>query len=38
VHDYLTEFPSKVITPASGSTAGGWFNNIVATVGLTFTF
>jgi hypothetical protein len=38
VHDYLTPFPKKVITPASGSQVGGWLNNIVATVGLWFGF
>ena len=38
VHDYFTEFPSKIIAPNVGSTAGGWFNNIVATAGFTFTF
>ena len=38
VHDYVTPFPKKVITPAVGSNAGGWFNNIVTTAGLTFTF
>jgi outer membrane protein W len=38
VHDYLSEFPSKIIAPNVGSTAGGWFNNIVATAGFTFTF
>ena len=38
VHDYLTEFPSKIMAPNVGSTASGWFNNIVATAGFTFTF
>jgi len=38
VHDYLSPVPKKVITPASGSTASGWFNNIVGTGGITFTF
>ena len=36
VHDYLSPFPSKVITPAAGvSTPSGWFNNIVFTLGVT---
>jgi hypothetical protein len=38
VHDYLTPFPKKVITPATGSGVSGWLNNIVPTAGLTFTF
>jgi opacity protein-like surface antigen len=38
VHDYLTPFPKKVITPATGSSVSGWLNNIVPTAGLTFTF
>jgi hypothetical protein len=38
VHNFLSEFPTKVITPASGSTVSGWVNNIVGTGGITFTF
>ena len=38
VHDYITPFPSKVITPALNSKASGWFNNIVATAGISFAF
>ena len=38
VHDYITPFPKKVITPGAGSSVGGWLNNIVTTAGLTFTF
>jgi len=38
VRDYLTPFPKKVITPATGSSVSGWLNNIVPTAGLTFTF
>ncbi|HYP07191.1 MAG TPA: outer membrane beta-barrel protein [Bryobacteraceae bacterium] len=38
VHDYLTEFPTKVIAPASGSSVSGWIGNIVGTGGITFTF
>jgi hypothetical protein len=37
-HDYMSAFPKKVITPASGSSVGGWIHNIVATGGITFTF
>jgi len=37
-HDYLTPFPTKVITPSPGSTSPeGLINNIVATVGITLT-
>jgi hypothetical protein len=38
VHDYITPFPKKVITPGVGSSVSGWLNNIVTTAGLTFTF
>jgi hypothetical protein len=38
VHDYLTQFPKNVIAPNSGSSVGGWLNNIVGTGGITFTF
>jgi hypothetical protein len=38
VHDYITPFPNKVITPALNSKASGWFNNIVATAGISFAF
>jgi hypothetical protein len=38
VHDYLTPFPTKVITPVAASSSAGWLNNIVPTAGLTFTF
>ena len=37
VHDFLTPFPSKVIVPASGAKAGGWIQDIVPSVGLSFT-
>lgn len=38
VHDYITPFPKKVITPAPGSSSpSGLFNNIVATAGITLT-
>jgi hypothetical protein len=38
VHDYLTPFPKNIIAPNSGSSVGGWMNNIVGTGGITFTF
>jgi hypothetical protein len=38
VHDYISPFPKKVITPGVGSSVSGWLNNIVPTAGLTFTF
>jgi outer membrane protein W len=38
VHDYLTPFPKKIITPALNSKASGWFNNIVGTAGISFGF
>lgn len=38
VHDYITPFPKEVITPATNSSVSGILNNIVASVGLTFTF
>jgi hypothetical protein len=38
VHNFLTEFPTKVITPVPGSSVSGWINNIVGTGGITFTF
>jgi hypothetical protein len=36
VHDFLTPFPNKVIAPASGSKVGGWLQEIVPSVGLSF--
>jgi hypothetical protein len=38
VHDYLTPFPTKVITPTAGTKAGGWLQDFVPTFGLSFTF
>jgi len=38
IHDYLSPFPDKVIAPALNSTTGGWLNNIVPTVGVSYTF
>jgi hypothetical protein len=36
IHDYLTPFPKSVITPNVGSKIGGWWNDIVPMVGLSF--
>lgn len=38
VHDFLTPFPSKVIAPALNSKAGGWLQDIVATIGISILF
>lgn len=38
VHDYITPFPKNIITPTANSKASGWFNNIVATAGISFAF
>jgi hypothetical protein len=38
VHDYLTPFPKKVITPAQGASVGGWLQDIVPAVALAYTF
>lgn len=38
VHDYITPFPKKVITPNVNSSVSGWLNNIVPTAGIVFTF
>ncbi len=38
VHDYLTPFPSKLIAPINGSTVGGWLQDFVASVGVSYTF
>jgi len=37
VHDYLTPFPKKVITPAEGAKAGGWLQDFVPMIGISFT-
>ena len=38
VHDYFSPFPTKVFTPNTGSKAGGWFNDIVPMIGLSYIF
>jgi hypothetical protein len=37
VHDYLTPFPNKVITPNVGSKVGGWLQDIVPMAGISYT-
>jgi Outer membrane protein beta-barrel domain len=36
VHDYLSPFPTSVITPAQGSKIGGWLQDFVVSAGLSF--
>jgi opacity protein-like surface antigen len=36
--DYITPFPTKVITPIPGNTVGGWLNNFVPMFGLSYIF
>jgi len=38
VHDYLTPFPKQVIVPNVGTSNGGWMQNIVPMVGISFSF
>jgi hypothetical protein len=38
VHDYLTPFPKKVITPIQGAHVGGWLQDFVPMAGLAYTF
>lgn len=38
VHDYMTQFPNKVITPNRNAKVGGWLQDFVPMAGLTFTF
>lgn len=38
VHDYLTPFPSTLIAPVNGSSAGGWLQDFVVSAGLSFGF
>jgi hypothetical protein len=37
VHDYLTPFPKQVITPNQGAKAGGWLQDFVPMVGISYT-
>jgi hypothetical protein len=36
VHDFLTPFPKQVIAPAANSKVGGWLQDFVPMVGLSF--
>jgi hypothetical protein len=37
VHDFLTPFPNKVITPNVGAKVGGWLQDIVPMIGISYT-
>jgi hypothetical protein len=37
LHDYMTPFPKKVITPNTGAKVGGWLQDFVPSVGISFT-
>jgi len=37
VHDYLTTFPKQVIAPAQGAKVGGWLQDFVPSVGVSYT-
>ena len=37
VHDYLTPFPKNVITPNMGGKVGGWLQDIVPMIGISYT-
>jgi hypothetical protein len=37
VHDYLTPFPNKVITPNVGAKVGGWLQDFVPMIGISYT-
>jgi hypothetical protein len=36
VHDYMSPFPNKVITPNEGANVGGWLHDIVPMVAISF--
>lgn len=38
VHDYMTPFPTKVITPTQGTKVGGWLMDFVPMAALAITF
>lgn len=38
VHDFLTTFPKKVITPGQNAKVGGWIQDFVPMVSLVYTF
>lgn len=37
-HDFLTQFPSKIITPNVGSKVGGWMHDYVPVFGISYLF
>jgi hypothetical protein len=37
VHDYLTPFPKNVITPNVGAKVGGWLQDFVPMIGISYT-
>jgi hypothetical protein len=37
VHDYLSPFPKNVITPNVGAKVGGWMQDIVPMIGISYT-
>jgi hypothetical protein len=37
LHDYMTPFPKQVITPNTGAKVGGWLQDFVPSVGISFT-
>jgi hypothetical protein len=37
VHDYLTPFPKNVITPNVGAKVGGWLQDLVPMIGISYT-
>jgi hypothetical protein len=37
LHDYMTPFPKQVIYPNTGSKVGGWMQDFVPSVGISFT-
>jgi hypothetical protein len=37
LHDYLTPFPKKIITPNAGEKVGGWLQDFVPSIGISFT-
>jgi hypothetical protein len=37
LHDYLTTFPKQVIAPAQGAKIGGWMQDFVPMVGVSYT-
>ncbi len=38
VHDYLTTFPKNIITPNQGAKVGGWMQDFVPMVGISYLF